>query len=327
MWGLDYLAGAKYPDLILREHPAGWAAGFFFDTFGDSTRVIDELCKTGRCPAVRVHLAWKDDHRFPSSEFVSIARKGRKIEALARKYSKVKFYVSPACEPTGVSTSDAVKFCKLVQNEAPSCTVVWVGNPIPGFKNEKHGPYPSGKFSITSVDNNVAGIVDLDAEKWKGLAKSAEIAFFWDPRFNGRRETNDVTERSRRNDFPDSPLIDSIIFLHMDRGKTGELPKGWIYKSHAENSEGYNPREEHPCLITPIKDKRAEFVVPNGQVIGTLEYFGTYSGGGYRYYASAWGYQLAEKARRISGKPLAHIRINGKLFGPINPGFRAGSFR
>ena len=40
MYGLDHLGGAKYPDLLVREHPNGWAAGFFANTFGNAWPTI-----------------------------------------------------------------------------------------------------------------------------------------------------------------------------------------------------------------------------------------------------------------------------------------------
>lgn len=30
-YGIDYLGGARYPNIILDWHPPGWSAGFFYE--------------------------------------------------------------------------------------------------------------------------------------------------------------------------------------------------------------------------------------------------------------------------------------------------------
>ena len=107
-----------------------------------------------------------------------------------------------------------------------------------------------------------------------------------------------------------------------------KLPKGYIWKSHADrHNTPPEARAYKPVLIAPVKAPRAELVTENGQVVAVSSQAQTFNGGGWRYYFSQYGYQLAEKARRIHGKGTVSLRLNGKVVGTLNPAFRAGSFR
>lgn len=330
MFGLDFLGGAKYGDLILREHPQGWAAGFFsHEPFGSALNVIEALAKTSRAPLIRCHLAWRNDHNYRETEFDTIAKRARDIEKLARKYKKVIFEVSGACEHN-LDYSKALSLANKVQKQAPSCTVVNVpmrGAFLKEYKNEVHGSEARSVERRYNFSFDGSACVDSDITSLRAEHKRADVFFFWEPRFNGRWEVNDTTPVAQRKGWPDPNLNDSVIFLSTDKGNVGKLPAGATLKTHAENTGKNDPRAEKLMLIWPTKSANAELVLPNGQVIHTLKYFGTYAGGGYRYYATDWGYLLAEKARRISGQPLVKIRINEKTYGPVNPGFRHGSFR
>lgn len=327
MFGLDFLGGAKYPDLVRKKLPKGWALGIFLDTFGDASKLIEQVAKGGKCPAIRVHLAWKDQHDFKPSEFGKIAKKAEIIEKLARKYKIVQFYISPACEHR-LSSSEAVQLLKMTAAKAPSCVIInnpEKGSGVPGFLTEKHGDGSETPHAIASWDGT--SCVDGDVTRWKQLTSKCEIQFLWEPRFNWRRESDDTTPRPKRKGWPDATLIDSVVFLTSNRGNVGSLPSKALFKTHAENNGEADHRAEKPVYIHPTKDDFAELVCLNQKVIHSMMYFGPYEGGGYRYYASEWGFKLAEKARKLSGSPLVKIRVNGKEFGPINPGFRAGYFR
>ena len=70
IFGIDYLGGANYGNVIINEHPAGWAAGFILNTNEPSWPkrnawpVIESLARTGRCPLIRVHAIWDDAHTY-----------------------------------------------------------------------------------------------------------------------------------------------------------------------------------------------------------------------------------------------------------------------
>lgn len=326
MLGRDYLGGAKYPDLILREHPKGWAAGFFAETFGNALPIIEKLANTGRCPLIRVQLLWSDTHTFTHSDTMRAVEIAKKIEVIARKNKRVKFELSPFCEHNLKNPDQALEAIKMV---APSCTPVncpWQGALSSRFKNEVHGYHakPRGRYNYSTDGDSC---VDINITKMKRLHKDADVFFFWHPADNGKLNTSDPTPRPERKAWPTEALQDSIIYLKNKRGKTS-LPEKFIYKSHADRHETPpEPRAYKPVLIAPVKAARFELVAKNGQVVGVLPYYGTFDGGGYRYYLGEYGYQVAEKAIRIQGSPVVELRANGKVYGKINPAFRDGSFR
>lgn len=80
-------------------------------------------------------------------------------------------------------------------------------------------------------------------------------------------------------------------------------------------------------MIAPIQTKQISIKARNGQVVGTMTYYGSYTDGRRRYYANDWGYLIADKAKRIQGDKLCEVWANGKKVGVINPAFRDGEFR
>lgn len=327
--GMDFLGGARYCDTILKNHPQGWAAGFFVevDGFGDSTSCIRALLRSGKTDTIRAHLEWSDTHSFPKSRFDAIAGKASRLESIAREFPNAKIYVSGACEHN-LNSTDAKLLRAKVLAKCPSCTAYvntpWKGAKIDGINEFHNKDKGSGRF-IHSFDGTP--VVDADSKGVINANSGALIQFLWDARFNGRWEDNDNTPRAKRRGWPDGKLIQSVQYLWTDKGRIGKLPANWIYKSHSENKGNGDSRAEKPVVIITPKTSSISFVATNGREIGKASYYGTFEGGRHRYYASIWGYELAEKARAVSGSPLVTIRVGGKSYGPINPAFRAGSFR
>lgn len=333
MWGLDYLGGCKYERVILKEHPRGWAAGFFSNTFGNAVPTIDKLLATGRCPRVRLHLMWKDNHSFSESDIPATVKEAKRIKPLLDKYPNVEFRISPWCEHR-VSDGLILKTIGAVA-EVLGSRVIYVNTPAKegevvrnhDIRNEYHGgdssPRTVDRFDF-SFDGN--SCVDADVEMIKSRYSNAETFYFWEPRFNGRWEDNDPTPRPSRRGWPDSKLIDSVIALSRAKGATS-LPRNWLYKSHSENHGNGDKRVEKPVFIVPIKVREIEIRARNGQVVGDLKYYGTFSDGRYRYYSDAWGFEIADKAARIQGDRMCEVFVNGKKQGVLNPAFRDGSYR
>lgn len=331
MYGLDYLGGAKFGDLLVREHPAGWAAGFFANTFGNAWPVIEKLLATGRCPRVRIHAVWDDAHRYrPSEHDPVIKREAQRAAALAEKFPSVIVFFSPFCEHS-IKGRELHELFRKVREWAGKCILVnsvWTGDTLhgAGVFNEVHGTHkkPQGDY-IYSFDGLSA--VDSDVEKIKRQYSDAHTFYFWHPAFNGRLNTNDKTPRPQRKAWPTSELIDSLIYLRLSAGEV-KLPRNYLWKSHADrHNTPPEPRAYKPVLIMPPKVDRVELVADNGQVVAVSSRAQPFSDGRFRYYWDSYGYQIAEKARRIHGKPTCSLRVGGKIVGSLNPGFRAGAFR
>lgn len=328
MWGLDFLALAKYPDVALREFPKGFALGCFANTFGDALPAVEKIVASGRCPLVRVQLLWSDTHFFSLADIPKAQEEARRYERLAVKYPKTRFYLSPFCEHN-IPNPDS--FLDLVAPNAPSCSII--NSPFKGansakYKNEHHGigPRPKGPYTY-SYDGTSA--VDDDVMARKRQHRRSEVFFFWVPQFNLRKKTKDPTPRADRKAVPTSDLIDSLIYLKGNAGVGIKLPPNYLWKSHADQHTAPVPefRASKPVLICPLKAERFELVASNGQVVGILPYSGPFADGRHRYYLGSFGYHVAEKAIRIQGSPVVQLRVNGKIVGNINPAFRAGNFR
>ena len=79
IFGMDYLAGRKYLDVIKRAHPRQWAIGGFAETFGDFMPVALWACQNA-IPLIRIQMLWSDVHKFGDKDIPKI-----------KKYSKAFF--------------------------------------------------------------------------------------------------------------------------------------------------------------------------------------------------------------------------------------------
>lgn len=326
-YGLDLLGAAKYPNIVIREFPKDWAFGIFDNTFGNGYKVVQNIIATGRCPHVRIQMLWSDTHRFGDGDISKLKRIARPYEMLAKRNPHVRIELSPFCEH---NLNNPDKYLDIVQQEAPSCFAVnvpWKGALSTKYKNEIHGNHnkriPNGSYNFSYDGSNC---VDSDVEKDKERHANCDVFFFWQCRFNLKWSMKDATPRPQRTAKPDEKLIDSIIYLHRNKAET-RLPKKWLLKSHAENHGAGDTKGDKLLIISPHKATHIDLKARNGQTVAQLNYYGTYSEGGYRYYSKGWGYEAGLKAIRIQGDALTDVYIGRRKFGIVNPGFRDGSFR
>jgi len=350
-WALDYKAAAKYENVILAEHPENWGAGGFVhvDGWPASIATFDRLLSTGRCPFLRIELAWADDHRFGSNYLKVVQDNARLSRPLLEKYPHIDFYVAPVTEH-GLDRQAWNKFASVAENELRGLRYQLVNSPLPqGFVhpdliNEYHGVDLKPRGGRCAFSHDGTNAVDSDMEGFKKNYSKAEYFMIWNCQMNGNRvlQERDANgkpikiPRAKRKFYLTGPeQIDSFIYLSRDRGDV-RIPKDWILKSHGDqHSVPPSGKDCKPVIITPPREKYSEIVfkASNGQVVAVAKYFGTYnekpSGKlkGHRYYCSEWGYQIAEKARRIQGDPVVQIWVKGKRVGRCNLAFRGGSFR
>jgi hypothetical protein len=322
IYGLDLLGVAKYAKVALQEFPTGWALGAFSNTFGDARRAVEAIVKSGKCPRVRIQLCWKDAHNYSTKDFPSIRREALKWKRLVNKYKNVQWMFSGACEHR-MNEKDATLLAKIVQEALPGTayvnSIMKGGARIDGTKyiNEVHGDKEKPRGGEENFSFDGTPCVDAEVSRLKRSFHSCETFFFWDSRFNGKWESSDTTPRPERKGWPDAKHIRSIVALAQDEGAT-KLPRKWLYKSHAENKGTKDPRAEKPVIIAPIKTKQIELRDSKG-VVATLKYYKPFSGGGYRYYARTYGYEIATGT--------VEVWADGKKYGIINPAFRKGSYK
>lgn len=321
---LDYLGGAQYGATLLSSHPAGFGAGFFAREFGDALPIADRLLASGKCPLVRVHLIYRSSHSYGDADIPEIIREAKRWEGLKRKHPSAVIQISPFCEHN-LSAPD--KYMALIQQNAPSCIPVnspWRGSLSRKYLNEVHGSAAaapkSGEFNF-SFDGSAA--VDADVEAIKKRMSKASTFFYWEPRFNGRWETDDVTPIPERRGWPEAKVVESVKVLSSPKGRTN-LPARWIYKSHAENKGTGDIRAEKPVIIAPVKAAVVELRTTTGKVIETLKYYGPYVDGRSRYYGTRWGF---ETLKLLPAGTLAQVWVNNRKVGVVNPAFREGDYR
>lgn len=321
MYGLDLLGVAKYAKVALQEFPEGWALGAFSSTFGDARRAVKAIVASGKCPRVRIQLAWKDNHKFTTRDFPAIRREALKWKNLVNTYKNVQWYFSGACEHK-MNANDATLLAKIVQEALPGTKYVNCimkgGARIKNYINEVHGDKekPKGGEEFFSFDGTPC--VDSKVTELKDLWCDCTTYFFWDSRFNGKWESSNETPRPERKGWPDARHIRSIIALAREEGAT-KLPKKWLYKSHAENKGARDPRAEKPVIIAPIIVPEITLIDSNGITRAVLKYYKPFSGGGHRYYATKYGYEIANGP--------VEVWAGNKKYGVINPAFRKGSYR
>jgi hypothetical protein len=334
IYGLDFLGGAKYSDLIQREMPEQWIMGVFTSTFGDALPVVTQVAQEGRASGIRLNLAWSDSHTFKPSDFAKIAKEAKRFAPVVKRFPNLKWYVSGATEHQ-LDGAQAFKLCDMVIAELPDATYVnqpWEGRGAflqrSDVVNETHGdkakPAPTFRYAFSCDGSDC---FDFDIESKKKQFKGAEYFMMWTSQCNGRMKADDKTPRPQRKAWPTGQLIDAMIYLHRDQGAVS-LPKGYLVKPKSDqHMVPAEPRALKPVIICPVKADRLELVADNGQVIHISSKPQPFADGRFRYYFDQYGYQIAEKAVRIHGKATASLRVGRKIVGTLNPAFRQGGFR
>ena len=323
--GLDYLGGAAYGDIILANHPQGWAAGFFDDEFGDCLKVATALAKTGKCPLIRIQLIWHANHQYGDGDIQAITAKAKKWESFKSQFQNIRVQLSPFCEHT---LSDASRYLDLCLLNAPHCEVVnsriQVGGRSNKYRNEFHGCEIKPISSTTPINFSFDGTacVDADVTTYKNNYKNSEVFFFWDAPFNLHTEVG----QSDRNWKPSRELIESIVYLAKDKGKD-VLPAKWLWKSHSEQKGTGDPRADKPVLICPLKPNHIFLKTRDGHLLETMNYYGPYVDGRQRYYGTQWGYQIAQHAVQLQGDHICDVWADNKKIGTVSPAFRNSEFR
>jgi len=335
LYGIDYILGMKYASAIKEAHPKGLACGFLWSARGikeDSYRVIDMLLSTGKCPVIRVHGVWRDNHTFNQSESNEAIAVAGKLRPLIKKYPNITWYYSPFLEPTYYSKDLYIKTLSQSKKILPK-GVILVSSALDGYKFKKvitelhHRSWKQVKGkTIFSFDGMSA--VDSDVTKWKRTTRGTEIFFVWDWGLNGKYSVKDKTARPQRKSYADYNYIKSLAYLTDKKYKTS-LPDKWLYKTHAEQYYPPIPRGYKPVWIIPIKAKHIKLGTKK-KIFYKFEYEKPYPhGDGFIYRAKDYGYEIADlvrKQKKYKKKPTVNVFVNNKKYGTINPSFRDGYY-
>lgn len=339
LYGLDLLLMGNYGQRAVETFPAGYALGVLWEVDGIKSPVsaVEQILASGKCPVVRIHLMWKDNHKFTASDIPETVMRARSVAVYVNRYPSVEFYVSPWLE-NEVDATLAQKVFDAIKAVLPGRTKYVNSGPakLPGIMKEYHHVEKgqSGKYIYS--DDGVT-CLDTDTQKRKDNHANAELYFAWCHAFNCKYSEKDKTLRQNRKMKPPAELIESVAMQKFPKGSTF-LPAGWIYKAYAEaEAAGQNPSGAIPAVdswktvfVAPIKSGTIELKC-KGKVIAKYDYAGEYhhdrTKGIFRDLKYRWGLEFYKKAMKLSGKPICNVWHNGKKVGSVNPIFRHGSYR
>lgn len=314
---MDVLGAAKYPG-VLDVIPKHYAIGVFANTFGDAFPIIKRELEAGRSYA-RVNLLWSDSHSYGDADKTAIKREAGRYQQLCKSFPG-RVALAPFTEH---NLRDPEKYLDFTQKHAPDCKIVnsvWRGNFTRNatYINEVHGDHAPPKVPGVSYYYSYDGENANDANVSADIQRHANAAMFcmWNPRNNGKWSMNDTTPRPARQGWPSRDILSAQIYLFSGKGQTS-ISKNWIIKPLSERHGAGDLKGDKLLIIAPIRSNQIT-LRRNGQKVGVLKYYGSYQGGGFRYYAQVMGWKL--------GAAL-DVFINGKQYGTINAGFRDGIFR
>ena len=332
LYGLDLLLMGNYGQRAVETFPAGYALGVLWEVDGIKSPVsaVEQILASGKCPVIRIHLMWKDNHKFTNADIPETVMRARGVAVYVNRYPTVEFYVSPWLE-NEVSADLAQKVFDAIKAVLPGRTKYVNSGPakLPGIAKEYHHVLKgqSGKY-MTSFDGVTC--LDADVQKYKDNHANAEIFFFWDYAFNCKYSSKDTTPRPQRKLQPPAELIESIAAMKGNKGSTF-LPANWIYKAYGEPEPTAShaiplPRSWKPLFIAPFTGGEIQLKC-KGQVLATFKFDKPYLAGGGIYRFNNWGLSIYKKAMKLSGKPICNVWHNGKKVGSVNPIFRQGGYR
>lgn len=329
IYGIDYIGTEGCKDAALKAHPRGWALGALAECDGwkNGYATINQLCEKKKIPAARIHLMWKDSHKFTQRDIQETVKRAQRLAKVIRKHPKVCWYVSPWLEPDGVDKqlySQVITACRIVLPDS----VIMVTNSMNGVKvagciSEGHHNWYRAGDEIFSFDG--LECVDADMEKYQKNAKNAQLFFFWRYTFNGKYGEKDKRKRAQRDSWPSVKDIRSLRPYTKKKGKV-RFPKGYIWKTHGERYAHYDQDENKAVLVSPKYHRKVQLRV-KGKVIKELRGSGR-EGSDYYYRTDMWGIDLAKLIKRTGKRnTTAGIFADGKRIGNVNVCWRAGTFR
>lgn len=334
IFGISYLAGVKYQDLVLKNHPKGFVACFFAEIFGDAYSFVYKfLAKHSlNCPLLEMQLIWDDNHSYGDKNIPKITSLARKYNTLAHDFPETIIELSTFCEHRLRSPD---KYLEITKDYAPLCRVV--NTPDRGglnsgafsreYKNEFHGGGNPPTFGKYNFDFDGSSCFDANIHECLEDYSKAEVFKLWTWQFNQRMNIHDKTDREDRIVKPNVKHIRACqAVVRFPRNHS--LPEHWTWKSNCEQTKEINDtRADKPVLITPVKASKAVIRdFPNKKLICEMPNSGKYTDGRYKYYAPIWGYQMEEKSLTSSNSEFVTLTLGTHEY-RIRPALRNREFR
>lgn len=210
--GIDYLGSQNYVDFLCKNHPKGFAAGFLVKADGWKSGLIAvrALAKTGKCPVMRIHGQWHDDHRFSEKDIPQAVKTAEQIAKIAERFPDIKFFYSPWLE--GHATQTVMRACKKACRKVLPRKVKLVSsvNMPKGYNEVHHGGPIAGKY-IFSYDG--LDMFKTNHSSWQKAHLGAEQFYAWIPQCNGYTYCDVKVPRWERTDWLTKAQLDKMVDL------------------------------------------------------------------------------------------------------------------
>lgn len=311
--GLDLLGLAKHDiQMVKSELEARMSLGFLDGTFGDPYPNLKVLLDSGRITSVRIHL-WDHTcyrHRVcpkgtpPATDIRRVTNRAKRFHQFMLSYPNIQQYISPALEHDVKDQKVVINWFKEILKEAPKASLVcsaFTGYcpKIVGSNKvliEKHGC--KAKADIISPD----GESHFDCNNFTYNSQAKEIVYSWINQNNGRvtGEKTFTAPKERVNWPTRQDIRQQVSLLYPATAKpkvTGckDLKSPLLFKTNAEyfgqgkdDGRGNKPMFIHSKKISKFEIFSIKPYVPNlfikDKKVGEMRYYGSYQGGGYRYY-------------------------------------------
>jgi hypothetical protein len=215
LFGIDYIGGANYAEVIHRHHPEGYAAGFLLKTMGQKEEwpnaidAVGALCEKGTAPEMRISGLWLDGHMFQKEHIKIAVNQARRVANLVENYPAIRFFYQPWLEPLWTST-ELMRKCKKRCRKVLPKQVKIIGAPSsPKGWHEVHGT------SMKTYANKY--IYSWDGSDMKNVSASkryhrdAHIYFACVPQCNGKSDWDESTPRVERTHWLRKQHIDWMV--------------------------------------------------------------------------------------------------------------------
>ena len=347
---MDYLGGANYGQMILRRHPASMGVGVILNTNNPQWPktnfwpIAERLAERGKLPFFRPHAIWEDSHIYnPEKHNKIILTEFERIADLKGKFPQVDCYFSPMCE----RDNNHQQFNRLIERlleDADKLGISIVNSvtkasywPSGAVINELHGSKMKPNWGRCAYSTDGKQAWDQNVVKLRETPPRAVMEYFafWVSLLNGKCNDKqphepgaDTTRRNLREAWPYPEVFPALSML-VETPEGVRLGKEHIWKTHADqHGPVRKPREGKPVFITPADGASCIVrTVVGNKLVATMPRDGNYTDGRPKYRCNEFGFQLANKARKLSGSPMVRLMINRKEIGVVHPAFRAGVWR
>lgn len=197
-YGIDYLGGQNYINTIVDHHPPGFAAGFLVKASGwkSGLKAARALAKTGKCPVMRIHGIWHDNHHFTEKDIAPAVKIAKRVAKFQAAYPNIKIMYSPWLEH-GAKNKLFKKCAKACKKELPKKVKIVNSGPkrLRGIDEVHHSSPIWGKY-IFSFDGE--DMFESNVEATKKNHKKSIYFFGWIPECNGKKYLHETTPRPDR---------------------------------------------------------------------------------------------------------------------------------